>query len=39
MKLVLEHLSKRFEKKEVLRDIGFTFEDGKICLLYTSRCV
>ena len=30
MKLVLEHLSKRFEKKEVLRDIGFTFEDGKI---------
>lgn len=30
MKFVIEHLSKRFEEKEVLRDITFTFEDGKI---------
>ena len=27
MKFVIEHLSKSFEKKEVLRDIDFTFED------------
>ncbi len=30
MRLIIEHLSKRFEKKEVLRDIDFTFESGKI---------
>lgn len=30
MKFVIEHLSKRFEKKEVLRDIDFSFEEGKI---------
>ena len=30
MKFVIEHLSKHFEKKEVLRDISFTFESGKI---------
>lgn len=30
MKFVMEHLSKHFEKKEVLRDINFTFESGKI---------
>ena len=30
MKFVIEHLSKRFEKKEVLRDIDFAFEEGKI---------
>ena len=30
MNFVIEHLSKRFEKKEVLRDIDFTFEEGKI---------
>ena len=30
MKFVIEYLSKRFEKKEVLRDINFTFEEGKI---------
>ncbi len=30
MKFTIEHLSKRFETKEVLRDIDFTFEDGKI---------
>ena len=30
MKFVIEHLSKSFEKKQVLRDIDFTFESGKI---------
>ena len=30
MKFVIEHLSKSFEKKQVLRDINFTFEEGKI---------
>ena len=30
MKFVIEHLSKRFEKKEVLRDISFSFESGRI---------
>ena len=30
MKFILEHLQKHFEKKEVLRDIHFTFESGKI---------
>ena len=30
MNFVIEHLSKHFEKKEVLRDISFTFESGKI---------
>lgn len=30
MKFVIEHLSKSFEKKEVLRDIDFSFEKGKI---------
>ncbi|MDD4368641.1 MAG: ABC transporter ATP-binding protein [Oscillospiraceae bacterium] len=30
MKFVLEHLSKSFEKKKVLRDLNFTFEAGKI---------
>lgn len=30
MKFMIEHLSKSFEKKEVLRDIDFTFEEGKI---------
>ena len=30
MEFVIEHLSKHFEKKEVLRDIDFTFEEGKI---------
>ncbi|MBM6927114.1 ATP-binding cassette domain-containing protein [Pseudoflavonifractor phocaeensis] len=30
MKFIIEHLSKRFEQKEVLKDIHFTFEDGKI---------
>ena len=30
MKLVLEHMSKKFDKKEVLRDVNFTFTDGKI---------
>ena len=30
MRFTIEHLSKHFEKKEVLRDIDFTFESGKI---------
>lgn len=30
MQLVIEHLKKKFEKKEVLKDICFTFEQGKI---------
>ena len=30
MKFIIEHLSKNFEKKEVLRDIDFTFEEDKI---------
>ena len=30
MKFVIEHLSKSFEKKEVHKDINFTFEEGKI---------
>ena len=30
MKFVIEHLSKAFEKKKVLTDIDFTFEEGKI---------
>lgn len=30
MRFVIEHLSKHFEKKEVLKDIDFTFESGKI---------
>lgn len=30
MKFIIEHLSKSFEKKQVLRDIDFTFQAGKI---------
>ena len=30
MEFIIEHLSKSFGKKEVLRDMGFTFEAGKI---------
>lgn len=30
MQLIIEHLSKSFEKKVVLKDINFTFESGKI---------
>ena len=30
MRFIIEHLSKHFEKKEVLKDINFTFEEGKI---------
>lgn len=30
MKFTIEHLSKRFDTKEVLRDISFSFEAGKI---------
>lgn len=30
VKFVIEHLSKSFDKKEVLKDINFVFEEGKI---------
>lgn len=30
MKLIIENLSKSYEKKEVLKEINFTFEEGKI---------
>lgn len=30
MEFVIEHLQKSFEKKEVLKDINFTFQEGKI---------
>ncbi len=30
MKLVIKNMQKNFEKKEVLKDINFTFEQGKI---------
>ena len=30
MNFVISHLSKKFDQKEVLRDIDFTFEEGKI---------
>lgn len=30
MKLILEHIKKNFDKKEVLLDVDFAFEEGKI---------
>ena len=30
MNFIIDHLSKSFETKKVLRDINFTFESGKI---------
>lgn len=30
MEFTIEHLSKRFEKKEILKDITFSFGSGKI---------
>ena len=30
MRFVIDHLSKHFEKKEVLKEITFTFDEGKI---------
>lgn len=30
LKFIIEHLAKSFDKKQVLRDIDFTFESGKI---------
>lgn len=30
MKLKLDHIQKKFDAKEVLRDVNFTFEEGKI---------
>ena len=38
MRFVIEHLSKRFDAKEVRRDISFTFEEGKIYGLLCSIC-
>ena len=29
MKLIIKNLKKKFEKKEVLKDINFEFEKGK----------
>ena len=29
MRFIIEHLEKHFDKKEVLKDIDFTFEEGK----------
>ena len=29
MKFIIEHLSKHFDRKEVLKDISFSFESGK----------
>lgn len=31
MKFTIEHLSKSYDKKQVLRDIDFIFEAGKGC--------
>ena len=28
MRFIIEHLEKHFDKKEVLKDIDFTFEEG-----------
>ena len=39
MKFIIEHLSKGFDKKEVLRDINFSFEEGKIYGLLTKKCL
>ena len=36
MKLTIEHLQKKFEKKEVLKDISFTLEKGKVLSLIGS---
>ena len=30
MKFIIERLSKRFENKEVLRELSFSFESGKL---------
>lgn len=30
MRVIIEHLSKSFEHKEVLKDVSFSFEEGKI---------
>lgn len=39
MKFIIEHLSKRFEEKVVLKDINFTFEKEKFmdCLEETEQ--
>lgn len=33
MELVIEHLEKHFEKKQVLKDVSYRFEEGKIYAL------
>ena len=41
MRFTIEHLEKHFDKKVVLKDINFTFEEGKIYGLLgrkTKRC-
>lgn len=30
MQLIIEHLTKFYDKRQVLRDIDFTFDSGKI---------
>lgn len=30
MRFIIEHLAKQFEQKQVLQDISFSFEEGKI---------
>lgn len=30
MNFIIEHVSRNFDKKEVLRDINFTFKEGRI---------
>ena len=30
MKFIIENLNKKFDSKEVLKDISFSFEDGRI---------
>lgn len=37
MKFVIEHLSKNFEKKNVLRDIDFTFDEGPYPVILPKR--
>ena len=36
--LEVEHINKKFDRTEVLKDISFSLEQGQVlsCLLYTS---
>ena len=38
MKFTIEHLSKSYDKKQVLHDIDFTFEAGQIYGLLGRNC-